>query len=340
MPTTRQFRAAVAVLACLLHSPASAQNNDAARMLDSMRELPVGLGALPPLKMPADNPSSLLKIELGRRLFFDTRLSGNQSMSCSTCHDPSKGFSDSQPRPTGSRGSKLPRHTPSLLNAGYNSYQFWDGRAQSLEEQVIEPLTSNNEMSMTDQGELISRLDKDDYYRAMFASVFGEGPSLANVARALAAFERTIVSRGSRFDRYAGGDKKALTPREKNGLVLFIGKAHCARCHNGPNFTDNKFHNIGINSGDDGRYRLTKLQEDWGAFKTPGLRNVAAHAPYMHDGSVLTLMSVIDYYDRGGNPSKRKSPFIYKTGLSNSEKRDLLEFLQTLNEPSGQPQKP
>src|SRR5438445_2726034 len=173
----------------------------------------------------------------------------------------------------------------------------------------------------------------------MFDAVVGEGPGLKNVAEAVAAFERTIVSGGSRFDRYAKGDKSALTWNEKNGLVLFIGKARCARCHNGPNFTDNKFHNIGINSGDDGRYRITKLQEDWRAFKTPGLRDATRHAPYMHDGSVSTLTGVIDYYDRGGNPGKGRSPFIYRIGLTKSEERDLLEFLRTLDEP-GQPQKP
>jgi cytochrome c peroxidase len=226
------------------------------------------------------------------------------------------------------------------VNAGYNPYQFWDGRAESLEQQAIGPLTSTTEMSMTDEGELVSRLDKDADYRSMFNAVFGEGPNLKNVAKAVAAFERTIVSGGSRFDRYAKGDKSALTSNEKNGLVLFIGKARCALCHNGPNLTDNKFHNIGINSGDDGRYRITKLQEDWGAFKTPGLRNVTAHAPYMHDGSVPTLTAVIDYYDRGGNSSKGKSPFIYRIGLTKGEKRDLLEFLRTLNETAGLPRKP
>jgi cytochrome c peroxidase len=340
LPRTRKSRLAVAVLACLLHAPVYGQNSDAARMLDSMHELPVGLGALPPLTIPADNPSSFLKIELGRRLFFDARLSGNQSMTCATCHDPAKDFSDNRARPMGSHGSQLPRHTPSLLNAGYNSYQFWDGRVSSLEQQAIEPLTSAKEMSMTDEGVLISRLEKDKYYSPMFREVFRDGPSLSNVAKALAAFERTIVGHGSRFDRYANGDKAALTAAEKNGLVLFIGKAHCARCHDGPNFTDNNFHNIGIDTGDDGRFLVTRLKEDRGAFKTPSLRNIAAHAPYMHDGSIPTLDAVIDYYDRGGNPSKGKSPFIFKTGLSNDEKRDLLEFLQTLNEPAGHPEQP
>jgi cytochrome c peroxidase len=293
LPIAHHARVAV-VLAGLLHFPAFGQSTDAERMLDSLRELPVGLGASPQLTTPADNPPSILKIELGRRLFFDPQLSGNQTMSCSTCHDPSKGFSDGQSRPTGSHGTKLLRHTPSLLNVAYNPYQFWDGRALSLEEQVIEPLTSNREMSMTDEGELVSRLTKDTYYREMFKSVFGGEPSLGDVAKGLAAFERTIVSRGSRFDRYAAGDKSALTASEKDGLILFIGKAHCARCHDGPNFTDNKFHNIGIGNGDDGRYRITRLEEDWGAFKTPGLRNVAAHPPYMHDGSISTLGAVID----------------------------------------------
>lgn len=322
-----------ALLAAVLMIQADAQSPDeAVRMIDSLRELPVGLGNLPEVDIPRDNPASPLKSELGRRLFLDTRLSGSGTMSCATCHDPQRGFSDGRQRAVGSHGKRLPRHTPTLVNVGYNPYQFWDGRATSLEQQVIEPLTSPREMSMTDQGELIKRLDADPQYHAIFRVVFEAPPDMANVAKALAAYERTILSRGSSFDRYARGDKQALTASEKKGLVLFIGKARCARCHNGPNFTDNRFHNTGIGRDDDGRFRVTKDLADRANFKTPGLRNVFQHPPYMHDGSLSTLGAVIDYYDRGGNAVRGKSAFIYPIGLSPVEKQELLAFLKALDD--------
>ena len=331
----RQGYAAVLPLACVMLpiSTSAQQPDDAVRMLDSLGELPAGLGKLPEVVVPSDNPQNPSKVELGRRLFFDLRLSGSRNMSCGSCHNPRHGYSDGRVRAIGARGALLPRHTPTILNAAYNRYQFWDGRADSLEAQVIEPLTSNKEMSMTDEGELVSRLTGDPEYNRMFHSVFGEAPNLTNVSKALAAFERTIVSQGSRFDRYASGDKSALTDSEKKGLALFIGKARCARCHNGPNFTDNEFHNIGMETEDDGHFRVTHVEGDRGAFKTPGLRDVALHPPYMHDGSIGTLTAVIDYYDRGGDAAKGKSPFIYKINLSGAEKHDLLAFLKALNAP-------
>jgi cytochrome c peroxidase len=170
----------------------------------------------------------------------------------------------------------------------------------------------------------------------MFTAVFGEEPRMLNISMALAAYERTVISGDSRFDRYAKGDKGALTKEEKQGLVLFVGKARCARCHSGPNFTDNNFHSIGINNGDDGRFLVSHAEDDRAAFKTPGLRNVAMHPPYMHDGSLSSLADVIDYYDRGGNAGKTKSPFIYRIGLTPSEKRELLEFLRALSGENGQ----
>jgi cytochrome c peroxidase len=185
-------------------------------------------------------------------------------------------------------------------------------------------------MNMPDEKELVSRVNTDLRYQQEFQAVFAQGPSLKNVVKAIAAYERTIITSNSRFDRYAAGDKSALTLHEKNGLVLFIAKARCARCHDGPNFTDNKFQNTGVGD-DEGRFAVTKQEIDRGAFKTPGLRNVALHAPYMHDGSLATLEAVIDYYDRGGNDKKGKSPFVLKIGLTRAEKQDLLAFLKTLN---------
>jgi cytochrome c peroxidase len=302
-----------------------------AQLIDSLQELPVGLGTLPMLEIPANNPQSREKIQLGRKLFFDRRLSGDNSMNCASCHNPARGFSDGKPRAVGFQGKELGRHTPTLLNAAYDSYQFWDGRALSLEQQAVGPITSTAEMNLPDEAELVRRLNADPGYRQEFQAVFAAGPSLKSVVKAIAAYERTIISTNSRFDRYAAGDKNALTLHEKNGLVLFIAKARCSRCHNGPNFTDNKFQNTGVGKNDEGRFAVSHQESDRGAFKTPGLRNVALHPPYMHDGSLATLEAVIDYYDRGGDDKIAKSPFILKIGLASQEKRDLLAFLKTLN---------
>jgi cytochrome c peroxidase len=306
---------------------------ESARWIDSIDELPVGLGVLPKVRIPLENPQTPQKIRLGRELFFDKTLSGDRSMSCATCHDPAKGFSDGRPRARGFRGAELARHTPSILNAAYNTSQFWDGRAATLEEQAVIPISAAAEMGMLDQGELTARLDADPRYRQEFQTVFGEGPCLTNAAKAIAAFERTLITAASRFDRYAQGDKNALTLREKNGLILFIARGRCARCHDGPNFTDNNFHNTAVGDKDEGRFAVTGLPSDRGAFKTPGLRDLGRHAPYMHDGSLPTLEAVIDYYDRGGNNKQGKSPFIMSIGLSPDEKGDLLAFLKALNEP-------
>jgi cytochrome c peroxidase len=319
------------------------QEWDMTAVLDSMRELPNGLGALPPVQAPADNPQTAAKVELGRALFFEKQLSGDGTISCATCHDPGKGFSDGKPRAVGFNGKELARHSPTVLNAAYNSSQFWDGRAGSLEEQARGPITSAAEMNLVDESELVRRLEANAAYRQKFREVFGEAPSLKNVAKAIAAYERTLVTANSRFDRYARGDKKALTRQEKQGLALFLGKARCAQCHNGVNFTDNKFYNLGTDeAADAGRYAITKQDDDVGAFKTPGLRDVALHAPYLHDGSLATLEAVIDYYDRGGDNAKHKSKLMTRLDLTQQEKRNLLAFLQTLTgEPSlhsaGQP---
>jgi cytochrome c peroxidase len=328
------YRTVFAIL-CLIYVPLCllwAQTlQQTAQLLDSLQELPVGLGALPRLEVPADNPQSPAKIELGRKLFFSKDLSGDRSMSCASCHNPANGFSDGKPRAVGFQGKELRFHTPSILNAAYNSYQFWDGRALSLEQQAAGPITSAVEMNMPEETELISRLNAHPGYRHEFQAVFAQGPSLKTIVKAIAAYERTLITTDSRFDRYAAGDKMALTLHEKNGLVLFIAKARCARCHDGPNFTDNKFQNTAVGVNDEGRFAVTKQESDRGAFKTPGIRNVALHAPYMHDGSLATLAAVIDYYDRGGDGKKGKSPFVLKIGLTPEEKQDLLAFLKTLN---------
>ncbi len=304
-------------------------------ILDSMKVLPGNLGKLPDVPIPADNQPTAAKIELGKRLFFEKRLSGDASSSCATCHAPEKAFTDGLARSTGFKGATLRRNAPTVLNAAYNTAQFWDGRAATLDEQCKGPLLSPAEMNMASEAQIVERLSAVPGYRKDFQEVFGGTPSLDSVVKAISAFERTLVTPDSRFDRYASGDKQALTDQEKRGLVLFFGKAACSECHQGPNFSDNKYHNLGAltvpgNPDDQGRFEITQKAEDRGAFKTPTVRNVALTGPYMHDGSLKTLEDVIEFYDRGGDGGPNKSKLVYRLELSQQEKADLVAFLKSL----------
>lgn len=299
------------------------------QMLDQMARLPGDLAALPAFSPGGSRNEA--EIELGRMLFFDTRLSGDKSMSCATCHDPAKGFADGKPRAIGFQGKELLRHSPTILNAAFNKLQFWDGRSRSLEAQALGPILSAEEMNMVSGRRLIRRLNEVPEYRDRFRKAFGQYPTLRGVARAIAAFERTLITPDSPFDRYLNGDKGALSLQEKKGLILFISKASCSQCHNGPNLTDNKFYSLGAYRSDDlGRYRVTKAEKDKGAFKTPSLRNIALTMPYMHDGSLKTLEEVVDHYDEGGGTARNKSDLILKLNLTQQEKSDLVAFLKTL----------
>ena len=294
------------------------------------RKLPGGIGALPAMAVAESR-----KVELGRLLFFDRRLSGDRQSSCATCHRPDKGFADGLPTAIGFGGKVLRRHTPTVLNSAYNDAQFWDGRASTLEEQAVGPITAVDEMNLPDENELVSRLSGVARYRELFAQVFHAPPSRRRAVEAIAAYERTLTTGNSRFDRFARGDGGALSEGEKRGLLLFVGKAACSQCHLGPNFTDNQFHNIGLHGHagaepDLGRYGVTHDAAARGAFKTPTLRNVALTSPFMHDGSLPTLRDVVDYYDKGGEKNDHKSEKIFKLGLSEDEKRDLIAFLETL----------
>jgi cytochrome c peroxidase len=304
------------------------------KMLDQMSSLPGDFSPL--LTVSPARAANAEMIELGKMLFFDNRLSLDRSMSCSTCHDPSKGFADGRALAIGFGGKQLGRHSPTILNAALNSAQFWDGRASSLEEQALGPITSAAEMNMTSEAELTGRLERVAEYNSRFRAVFGEGASFRNVARAIAAFEKTLITPDSPFDRYVSGDKQALTEQEKRGLILFVSKASCSQCHNGPNLADNKFHVLGeIQKGaqqsDAGRYGVTKDEKDRGAFKTPTLRNIALTAPYMHDGSVATLEEIVEFYDKGCGDAPNKSDLIFKLELTAQEKKDLVAFLKSLN---------
>jgi cytochrome c peroxidase len=268
---------------------------------------------------PDDNPPTPEKIELGRKLFHDRRLSRDETISCATCHDPAHAFTDDKPLSVGIAKRKGPRRTPTIINRGYGESFFWDGRAGSLESQVLQPVSNPVEMD----------LPHDQIEKRV-------GLAPAAVARALAAYVRTILAGGSAFDHYVAGDRNALGDTARRGLAVFRGKGNCVACHVGPNLTDEKFHNTGLgwngtSLSDAGRYGPTHQEEHRGAFKTPTLREVARRAPYMHDGSLTTLEEVIEFYDKGGRPNPWLDAEIRPLHLTAGERSDLLAFLQALS---------
>ena len=282
--------------------------------------------------VPATNKMTPARVELGKMLFFDPRLSGSKWISCATCHNPAMGWSDGLPTAIGSGMNSLKRATPSIVNSAFNELQMWDGRFHSLEEQVLSPMQAPGEMN-GNMDEILSHLNSlPGYVQAFDRAYPGEGVSKNTVAKALASFERTIISKGAPFDAWVHGKTNAIGPSAQRGFALFTGKADCAACHSGPNFTDEGFHNIGLNSGDDvGRFAKQPIKISKGAFKTPTLRDIALTAPYMHNGEYRTLEEVVDHYDRGGDNKDNLDPSIKPLGLSPREKADLVEFLRTLS---------
>lgn len=297
------------------------------------RTPPLGLDAYMPV--PESNPLTAEKIALGRKLFFDTALSSDRTVSCATCHDPKLGFTDGKPMAVGVGGKKGPRRTPRLINRGYGKLFFWDGRAPTLEDQVIQPIQNPIEMVIGLE-EVVARLEAEPTYQAAFHKAFGRSPGVEGLQQALASYVRTIVSGNSPYDRFVAGESDALTPAQRRGLEIFRSKGNCAVCHLGPNLTDEEFHNTGVGwkdtaSGDVGRAKITGDAADSGAFKTPTLREVAAGGPYMHDGSLVALADVIEFYDKGGERNPHLSREMQRLGLTAPEKADLLEFLKALS---------
>lgn len=299
---------------------------------------------LPPLSWPRDNPYSAAKVELGRYLYFDRRLSADETVSCATCHEPRSAFTDGAPVSTGIRAQKGGRSAPTVINRAYSLAQFWDGRATTLEEQAKGPIANPIEMGMTHDG-LVERLRGIAGYRAMFAKAFGtDDIDIDRTAKAIACFERTVLSGNAPYDRYKQGDKRAMTPGQVRGMNVFFEKAKCDRCHEGSNFTLNAYSNLGVGTDkaepDVGRYAVTHDLRDWGVFKTPTLREIEHTAPYMHDGSLKTLEEVVDFYDKGGIPNKNLDPNIKKLNLSDADKKDLVDFLKALSGEGWQQIKP
>jgi cytochrome c peroxidase len=283
---------------------------------------------LPPVKHPADNPSTPEKIELGKQLYFDSRLSEDKTVSCASCHDPAKGWSNGEPFATGVNLKKGGRSAPSVINAAYYTTQFWDGRAKTLEDQALGPIQNPIEMNMK-MVDAVKRINDIQGYREQFQKVFGSPEATDDrIAKAIAAFERTVLSGDAPYDKFKAGDTSALTEPAQRGMKLFFGKARCSACHIGANFSDSAFHNIGLESKDPGRYDVSKLKGDTGAMKTPTLREVAKTAPYMHDGSLKTLEEVVAHYNKGGNGNEFQDEEIFALKLSDQDRADLVTFLK------------
>ncbi|NOT66893.1 MAG: c-type cytochrome [Methylophilaceae bacterium] len=344
---------------------------------------------LPPVPIPANNPQSEAKIKLGDKLFHDTRFSSTGKVSCATCHDVKKAFTDS-PLKTSQGVNKLTgtRNAPTVINAAYFHKQFWDGRSADLEDQSQHPFINPIEMGLPDHTPILNIVRKDAEYAKAFKAVFdkaGEQITMDEVKKSIASFERTIISGNSAFDRYYfGNDKKALNPAQLRGFQVFVGQGRCVSCHvieqDQALFTDNRFHNIGVGiskiqqdapklageflkakaQGADvdksvlinpktselGRFAVTDLFDDMGAFKTSTLRNIAQTAPYMHDGSLKTLQEVVTHYNNGGVIKKGDKVNDYLSGgirplnLNNQQMADLVAFLQALSSPEFATTKP
>lgn len=282
---------------------------------------------------PRHNPTTSAKAELGRLLFFDPRLSGNNQMSCATCHIPQQAFGDGLALSPGADGQPLDRHTQSCLNVGFYKTLFWDGRATGLEQQALQPIVSAAEMNQS-LDELELELAQIPGYVTRFKSVFGNKPNRQDIAAALAAFQRTLVSGQSPFDRLLLGDRNALSADAKAGFELFRGDAGCIECHNGPLLSDGGFYRLGVSFKDEGRAKVTGKKKDRFRFRTPSLRNVADTAPYMHDGSLETLDDVVTFYYReipDTGPDGLTPDTSALVGQSFSEIPLLVEYLKSLS---------
>lgn len=295
------------------------------------------------MKLPADNPMTAAKVELGKQLFYDTRLSGDGSRSCYSCHLQEHGLTDGRPTAIGAYEVKLPRASPTLWNIGYHSEFYWDGRSGSLEAQAKAAWSGGNMGASGKDGrpsleEICAWLNRLNGYRKQFQAVFGAEATPDHVVQALAAFERTLVSSPSAWIRFREGEETALSEEARRGSELFSGKAQCTNCHSGLLLTDLQYHNIGIGSQakepDVGRFKVTQVEKDKGAFKTPTLLDIRKSAPYFHDGSVATLEEAVDLMLGGGirNPHLDRVN-LKPVRLRTDERADLLAFLRELDVP-------
>ncbi|MDA7977434.1 MAG: cytochrome-c peroxidase [Pirellulales bacterium] len=283
---------------------------------------------------PEDNPVTLAKVALGRRLFFDPILSDDGTVACASCHDPRHAFATPDRVAIGIRGQVGKRNSPSLLNVALGSSFFWDARTEGLEAQALEPISNPLELG-SDPDAVVMRLAAHAEYPALFQDAFGSPVSKENLARAIASFERVLASSNNGADRFHNGEITALSVSAKQGLWLFESRGRCWMCHSDDNLTDNQLHNTGVSWGEEpldlGRFEQTEIPTDRGRFKTPSLRDVARTAPYMHDGSLATLEDVVEFYDRGGVKNPYLDELMQPLNLSEDDKRHLVDFLRELN---------
>ncbi|MEY4766268.1 MAG: hypothetical protein RI907_2941 [Pseudomonadota bacterium] len=323
MPRANWFGSLALVAGALLLNPTGATAQDSDPWLRPAQ-----------VPFPPDNAPTAERVALGKQLFFDPRLSGSGFLSCASCHNPAMGWSDGLATGLGHDFKRLGRATPTILNAVFQPLLMWDGRKPNLEQQALGPIEAAAEMNMP-LDQLEKRLQGIAGYLPLFEKAYpGEGISRVTVGKALASYERTIVSTESPFDRWRKGDGAAVNASVKRGFEVFNGKGNCVKCHQGFNFTDNGFHNIGVKSltdvEDEGRFAHRKIKILKGAFKTPTLRDVELTAPYMHNGMYQTLEEVVEHYDRGGDVKTNLSPNMQALGLSAGEKQDLVAFMKSL----------
>lgn len=285
--------------------------------------------------IPEDREMTADRVLLGRKLFYDPVLSAGNDLSCASCHRPRFAFADSVPVSVGSHGKTGNRNTPSLFNVAWYPHFFAEGGVPTLELVVVGPIQTGEEMGFN-LGDAVRRLSADKEYVRLFRRAYDTLPSTYTLVRALGAFQRSLVSAGSPYDRFVNGDSAALSPRARSGMHLFFSeRLGCGGCHSGFLLTDFGFHNVGLSSAaDPGRYRLTSDPADSGSFRTPGLRNIALTAPFMHDGGLADLPSVVDFYAAGGGNDRHKSPRLKPFVLTPAEKEALLAFLEALTDSS------
>ena len=294
-------------------------------------QIPEGLDSA--LPVPDDNELTESRVQLGRRLFFDPQLSGDKTVACASCHRPDQAFSINEPLSVGVSGAKGRRNVPSLFNRAYGKKMFWDSRTDSLESQALLPITNETELANT-VPVVIERLKQDPTYVKQFAEAYEGEINEANLAKAIASFERVLLSGNSGVDRFRASQYEALSTGARQGMWIFESSGGCWKCHSGKNFSDEEAHNTGVSWGQEpidlGLFELTQKEEDRGKFKTPTLRDVALTAPYMHDGSIETLREVVEYYNRGGNRNELIDPDLKPLNLTEKQLDHLVEFLESL----------
>jgi len=327
--------AALVMLAC----GRSEETRDAAPAADGGGDESAVPWAVPddfePVPIPADNPMTLAKVQLGRKLYFDKRLSGDGQLSCYACHVCENGLTDGKPVAIGAFGKNIGRSAPTMWNVGYHDSLYWDGRAPSLEKQALAAWRGGNMGAKPDS--IVAALAGDADYANGFREAFGGEMTPDHVTQALAAYMRTILCTDTAYDRFERGDRLAMSEAAQRGWEVFRGKAACGTCHAGALFTDLLYHNVGIGlqrpTPDLGRFRVTQRDADRGAFKTPTLRDIARSAPYFHDGSVATLEEAVELMASGGVENPHRDPLLEDRKLTATERSDLVEFLKALNCP-------